>query len=572
MGAELTPSGSENKVSEQQSPLLEKSGYEGDTSSDTVVNVGNNVGSRVFGYNYRNRPCRDTPFTVVFLIFLVASLAVGIVAAVYSNPDYQWVESTKYHRGCALPNVTDTASLSSASEDLSAGHDSQIFWRLIHPSYKTSLKGEDPSVKPALYVFVTTLVLGLPVAYFVLWLLRTYTAELVYITLPFIVLIPLGISVAALFLCLSNEQCKEQFSPTFQLICLGVIILLCAVFVWMIYANWDRIELTIRIVRTAAVALHKNLGLVLVLPGLGVVLLFYLVPAVIFMFYAYTNGEIVPNPELERHPELHCGETGVDCCVWKTDSWVPVYLTLTAFAVLWSIMVISEVQVFTISGTVAQWYFADPTSSLVGAKRRSLRNAFGPSFGTVCFSGLIVAFVRMIRSAIDNSRSENPNEGLMAGLVRACLECLLSAVEFLTKFTTNYAAITGAGFCASAFMTYDLLTRNFLSTVMVETIAGRLMGQTAFVVSAVYGLLVYGVLSIFVDGGKAMWGVSLFAFVLLFLVLFFFMQVLNNIVDTVYICYAMDKDHDVVSKTEVHDVLVMLPPSKGDPATLAVPS
>ncbi|BBM96897.1 hypothetical protein MPTK1_1g01410 [Marchantia polymorpha subsp. ruderalis] len=570
MGAELTPSGSEDKVSEQQRPLLEKSGYQGDTSSDTIVNVGNYKGSRVFGYNYNNRPCRDIPFTVVFLIFVVASLAVGIVAAVYSNPDYQWIENTKYRRGCALPNVTDTASFSSASEDLSARHDSQVLWRLIHPLHQTALRGEDPLVKPAFYVFVTTLVLGLPVAYFILWLLRTYTEELVYITLPFIALIPLGISVATFVLCLRNEQCKEQFSLTFQLLCLAVIILMCAVFVWTIYASWDRVDLTIRIVRTAAVALHKNLGLVLVLPGLGVALLFYLVPAVIFMFYAYKNGKIVPNPELERHP--NCGPTSVDCCIWKQDSWVPVYLTLTTFAVLWSIMVISEAQVFTISGTVAQWYFADPTASLVGAKRRSLRIAFGPSFGTVCFSGLIVALVRMIRSMIDNSRSQNSSEGCMAAFFRACSQCLLSAVEYLTKFTTNYAAITGAGFCASALMTYDLLRRNFLSTIVVETIAGRLLSQTAFVISAIYGLLVYGVLSIFVDGGKAMWAVSLFAFILLFLVLFFFMQVLNNIVDTVYICYAMDKDHNLVSKTEVHDVLVLLPPAKGVPATLGVPS
>lgn len=52
------------------------------------------------------------------------------------------------------------------------------------------------------------------------------------------------------------------------------------------------------------------------------------------------------------------------------------------------------------------------------------------------------------------------------------------------------------------------------------------------------------------------------AWVLLILVLGFFVHVLDNVIDTVYICYAIDKDRGEVYKQEVHEVYVNLPISR----------
>ena len=63
-------------------------------------------------------------------------------------------------------------------------------------------------------------------------------------------------------------------------------------------------------------------------------------------------------------------------------------------------------------------------------------------------------------------------------------------MEFFTRFTSNFAAITGESFYASAVMTYNLLKRNLLSTVLVEVISDRLLAMVTFVLSVVYALLV----------------------------------------------------------------------------------
>jgi hypothetical protein len=83
-------------------------------------------------------------------------------------------------------------------------------------------------------------------------------------------------------------------------------------------------------------------------------------------------------------------------------------------------------------------------------------------------------------------------------------------------------------------------------------------------------LQVYGVLSLATSLARDQrLIVSGLSWLILFLVLVLLVRVLSNIIDTVYICYAMDKDHGVASKPEVHAVLVVLPASQDENPALA---
>lgn len=53
-------------------------------------------------------------------------------------------------------------------------------------------------------------------------------------------------------------------------------------------------------------------------------------------------------------------------------------------------------------------------------------------------------------------------------------------------------------------------------------------------------------------------------------VILWFRQTLQQAVDTIYICFALDKEVGKVSKPEVHEVYVLLPTSDSEGSNLAV--
>jgi hypothetical protein len=52
---------------------------------------------------------------------------------------------------------------------------------------------------------------------------------------------------------------------------------------------------------------------------------------------------------------------------------------------------------------------------------------------------------------------------------------------------------------------------------------------------------------------------SIIAFVITWIVLSFFISLLINIIDTVYICFAMDRDHQTCSHVDIAEVYTRLP-------------
>lgn len=56
--------------------------------------------------------------------------------------------------------------------------------------------------------------------------------------------------------------------------------------------------------------------------------------------------------------------------------------------------------------------------------------------------------------------------------------------------------------------------------------------------------------------------VAAMAWVLLIIVLGFLVHVLDIVIDTIYVCYAIDRDRGEVCKQDVHEVYVHLPISR----------
>lgn len=103
---------------------------------------------------------------------------------------------------------------------------------------------------------------------------------------------------------------------------------------------------------------------------------------------------------------------------------------------------------------------------------------------------MVLGLVRVVRTIVDSARHEENAQGFVNLILNCCARSLLSAFDFVNKFTINFAAITGESYCSSAKMTYELLKRNLLSAVFVETVSTRILGGIIFVLSALYAIVV----------------------------------------------------------------------------------
>ncbi|XP_059647483.1 uncharacterized protein LOC132293855 [Cornus florida] len=491
-------------------------------------------------YNYGRRPIKDLSFLIVFALFVLSTFAFGIFASVNRNPNSSNISSFVYD------------SNSSSCVDQSSSTLSSIDTTLSFYYYSSSSSGV---LKYLIWTLVITLILSVPFALCVLLLLKHYTKQIVYISLPFFVIVPIFINVYWFVACTVSSTCSDAFPLAYRILVFVFLFLIVGVIVWIFVVNWHRIELTVSIIGVASNALLRNLRLFGVLPALTLSLFVYYAPIVVFLVLARQNGEIVVREESEEY-----------YCAWKQDSWVPAYYALAILTMLWSAAAMVEAQAYVISGTIAQWYFSKDDLKPRKSIRSSLRNAFGPSSGTVCLSGLLICVVRVVRAVVDIAQEEAP--GMLNLILRCCVNTLLTAIDFLNKFTINFAAITGEAYCTSARMTYELLKRNLLSAVFVEIVSTRILAGICLVLSAIYAIVVYAIVNAASNLGVDSYFVAVMAWVLLTVVLGFFVHVLDNVIDTVYVCYAIDKDKGEVYKQEVHEVYVHLPISRNHRSSL----
>ncbi|CAL1388538.1 unnamed protein product [Linum trigynum] len=493
-------------------------------------------------YNSGHRPFKDLPFLILFLLVLLCTIGFGIFSIVHGNPNYGNLSSFTF----------DSRSASCVPASPNSASTVESFYYFLVNSLRSS-----GFTSGLIWAIVITVILTGPICFLLLFSLRHYTKYLVYASLPFFIVMPVFFNIYWFVACTVSSSCSDDLPLGYRIFVMSLIVVVIGVLVWVLVVNWYRVELTISIIGVAADALYKNLGLFVALPMLSFGLVVYYAPIVVFLVFARFNGKIVPK---ESNGEYHCG--------WKEDSWVPAYYTLGVVTLLWSSAIMMEAQVYVISGTIAQWYFSKNDSPPKRGIRTSLRNAFGPSSGSICFSGLIMFIVRMVRGAVDSAKREN-SPGVVNLVLRTCANLFLSSIEFLNKFTINFVAITGEAYCTSARMTYELLKRNLLSAVLVEVISTRILAGITFVLSAVYAIVVCAILKGAMSLGTDAYYVAILAWLVLIVVLGFFVHVLDNVINTIYICYAIDRDRGEVYKSDVHEVYVHLPISRNQRPSLA---
>ena len=346
----------------------------------------------------------------------------------------------------------------------------------------------------------------------------------------------------------------------------GVIFaLLTALTAFCFYLWTDELNLVASLLSVSTQGLRDNPHIITTTVGLSFGSLVYIVPAAFAMTFAFMNGSVAVSSAAVSKTGAACADfagDATDCCSWQVDAWVPFYTALATVSFIWVTSFALETRLYVIGGTMCQWYFAPAgTTEFRGLVGDSLRNALGPSFGTIAFGSFVLTMVEIGKAAAERMRRDEDNRGnILVCLVTTCLECIYAIIEYISKFATLQAAMTGAAFCDAAANVTDLLQRNFLAAYGAYAFPGMILQGTAFVLAGGFGvatwLLSYATFAVSVDANAGLYAalVGALAGVVAFVVLMFFVMIMLNVVDAVFLCYAMDKDQNQVHHREFHAV------------------
>jgi hypothetical protein len=156
----------------------------------------------------------------------------------------------------------------------------------------------------------------------------------------------------------------------------------------------------------------------------------------------------------------------------------------------------------------------------------------------------------------NKSRRERNNYGNpLCCLFHAMLNCIFAFIEYLSRFAMIQASITGEAFCDAAKSISDLLKRNFLLSYGTYAFPKHILGFVVLLLAALLGYCA-NIVSEHVFAATSLSAVvnGVGSFVIAYIVLSFFVMILLNCVDAVFVCYALDKDRAAVHHPDLHKV------------------
>ncbi|KAL4436975.1 hypothetical protein ABPG75_004114 [Micractinium tetrahymenae] len=488
------------------------------------------------------RPPRYRRWVAGFVLAWAVCLGIGVFGVVNRSPQYAR-RNTATASECPLP-----------------GHPA------VHPGRGL---GEVPPLPPSGFDSTTAMVwwllastaASLPLGGLLVWLYRAHAEATTHAGL----LIQAGIYAATGtgLLVVGGLGTSDALVP-------GAVLLIIGALLAGAWHYWkQQIQLTARLLRVSANGLAANLGLVPLALGLVFAAACAIGPLTALAFAVLQNGELGPNPARGGSRECVDALSGnaVPCCVFNTAGWAAAYVALPWFVTLaWTSLLITQARVFIVSGTIAQWYFAPGGTSNRGAMLRSVRHAAGPALGTLCFGAAVVTMARIVRGMAENLR----RRGVLGLLLSIPLRWLASLVEYLTKYAVIMAAISGEALVPAGRRAVDLLARNCLEAITTTIwFAPLSIVFTCLTLAAAWGCCNAGLFSLLVlahgaGGEPESWAmvttVGWVSGALAMPTLFFLGGIVLNVLDAVFLCWALDRDASTVSaQKEVYDAFCALP-------------
>ena len=230
------------------------------------------------------------------------------------------------------------------------------------------------------------------------------------------------------------------------------------------------------------------------------------------------------------------------------------YVALVCFAGVWFLCFVRHLQHCAISGTVSTWYFSGNqwldmgSFTCLGALGRALRHHIGSiAFGSLlitilqAFRLLVIVIMKRLKACAGDSHLAR----LTCCCVACCLGCVERCVRFLSRSAYVVMMVRGSNFCASAQEAFSLLTKHMVKVAVLRSVgwAFLLLGKVFISAGAAatgafllltqepYTTELFSIVPAVVTIAIGAWVVGTG-----------FMSVYNMAIETVFLCYTMDRE------------------------------
>lgn len=366
---------------------------------------------------------------------------------------------------------------------------------------------------------------------------------------------------------------------------------------YIIYRWRDKIAMAAQLISVSANSIRQNPAIVWVSIGLQIASVLVSVLLLALMFAAvFGDSRAVPNKNLlpgsdgvkadgcMGHP-IVCSDSDVEgnsdeqechvdtsvvqtvpCCQIETGAFGSTYASIAGIYLLWATFLVFFVKQYTISGTVAQWYFSPVGTPVTGNLKRAFNNAVGPSLGSITFAAAVLTLISLIREKIDEMRNGSGPMAIFMCLFKFIVDLLLELAEALTEYTVMYTAISGQKLVDAGRECVAMLKRNFGDAFAMWAFPGAMLSSLVFFMSLVWGISIgmatfiltinddYQLIATLITG--------LLTFMFSLVIMGYFASIVLDTTKAVFLCYCIDKDSSQVTKNDVHEVFAAVPMQK----------
>ncbi|KAM4751113.1 choline transporter-like protein 1 [Anableps anableps] len=216
---------------------------------------------------------------------------------------------------------------------------------------------------------------------------------------------------------------------------------------------------------------------------------------------------------------------------------------------IWISEFILAFQQMTIAGAVVTYYFTRrksqmPATPVITSSLRTMRY----HLGTLAKGSFIITLVKIPRLILTYIHSqlkgkENACARCMLKACVCCLWCLEKCLAFLNQNAYTATAINSTNFCTSARDALLILVENALQVAAINTVGDFVlfMGKVLIVSCTAFA----GILALNYQRDYTVWVLPLLiACLFAFLVAHCFLSVFENVVDVLFLCFAVDRKYN----------------------------